>query len=211
MPFPPSLRFAPGTHYQYANSPFRILGEIISRVGGKRYQDYLRDEVFAPVGMADTSFRPGPEAQSRVLPVPDFPQVPGGLESYVAAELPAGGLFSTAADLVAFGQTFLRGGQGMNGRVLGPAALRVMTRLHTGGIPPFEPGERPAYALGWEKAVPQEGRLTSDTGFGHGGLTGTYMWIDPEGELVVVFLTNRTTMDRRVRKKIVNAVLSCLE
>lgn len=206
-----TLRFEPGTYYQYCNSSFRILGELIARASGKSYQDYLAREIFDPAGMKETSFRPGPEKRPRVVPVSDFPQVPGGFESYVSAELPSGGLFSTAADLVAFGQSFLNGGMGRDSRILSPVTVEAMTRLQTRGIPAFEPGESPSYALGWEKAVPEEVRLLSESGYGHGGMTGTYLWVEPRGGIVVVFLTNRVTMDRRVRKKIVNSVLACLE
>lgn len=204
------LRFPPGSRYEYCNVSYTILAELIDRLSGIGYPEYLQERVFKPTGMVDTSFCPEPEKRARIIPVHDFPEYPGGLEGFMTLALPAGGLFSTAADLVAFGQAYLNEGVGKNGRLLSPASLRVMTSLQTQGIVEYKGGEAvPAcWGLGWEKAVPQEGRLLSPSGFGHGGMTGTYLWIDPEADLVVVFLTNRANLDGRRRKAIVNAVMA---
>ena len=205
------LRFPPGSRFEYCNVSFRILGEILRRLSGSGYQDYLQEEVLLPAGMVDTSFQPEPAKRSRLLPVQDFPEVPGGMEGFMSLAMPGGGLFSTAADLLAFGRSFLNGGVGRQGRVLGPAALRVMTAVHTEGIRRHDNGEPEHWGLGWEKAVPCEGRLVSTSGYGHGGMSGTYLWIEPEYDLVIVFLTNRVGLDGRVRKGIVNAVLAAVE
>ncbi len=207
------LRFPPGSRFEYCNGAFCVLGELIRRASGMSHQEYLREHVFGPAGMPDTSFKLEPEKRARLLPVRDFPEMPGGMDAFAAMELPAGGLFSTAADLVAFGQTCLNGGMGKYGRVLGPAALRAMTGLHTQGILVHKEGEAlPAcWGLGWEKAVPQEGRLVTPAGYGHGGMTGTYLWIEPDLGLAVVFLTNRVGLDGRRRKAVVNAVMAALE
>ncbi len=204
------LRFPPGSRAEYCNVAYTLLGEIIRRLSGLDYPEYLKERVFKPAGMVDTSFEPESAKMARVLPVKDFPEYPGGLEGFMKLALPAGGLFSTVADLMAFGQAYLDDGMGRNGRLLGPAALRVMTSLHTEGILEHKGGEQvPAHwGLGWEKPVAREGRLVSPTGFGHGGMTGTYLWIEPEADLVVVFLTNRADLDNRRRKAILNAVMA---
>ncbi len=207
------LRFQPGSLFEYCNASFRVLGEILHRCSGQPYQEYLRQQLLVPAGMVDTSFNPEPEKRSRVLPVHGFPEIPGGMEAFAALAMPSGGLFSTSADLVAFGQAFLNGGMGGFGRLLGPAALRVMTSLHTQGLFSLREGlSVPQYwGISWEKASPAEGRLLSPSGFGHGGMTGGYLWIDPEAGLVILFLTNRVGLDGRTRKRIVNAVLGALE
>lgn len=207
------LRFEPGSRFEYCNAAFRVLGEIVCRCGGQSYQEYIRREVFLPAGMVDTSFGLEPEKRSRAVPVIGFPEIPGGIDSFATLASPAGGLFSTAADLVAFGQAFLNGGAGRFGRVLGPAALRVMTCHHIQGLCSYQEG-RPVpqyWGLSWEKAAPAEGRLVSPSGYGHGGMTGGYLWIEPDADLVIVLLTNRVGLDGRTRKRIVNAVLGALE
>lgn len=204
------LRFPPGSRFEYSNVSYTILGELIARLSGMSYQDYLQERVFQPAGMVDSSFCLDDENRSRLLPVLDFPDYPGGPEGFISLALPAGGILSTAADLVAFGQAFLNCGKGRQGRLLGPAALKVMTSLQTEGILEHKNGSTvPArWGLGWEKAMPGEGRLLSPAGFGHGGMTGGYLWIDPEFGLVVVFLTNRANLDGRRRKSIINAVMA---
>ena len=56
------------------------------------------------------------------------------VDHFVSVAAPGGGLWSTAADLVRFGQAFLRGGRSGDYQLLSPAAIEVMTRLHTGGL-----------------------------------------------------------------------------
>jgi len=205
------LRFPPGTQFEYCNVSYRVLGEILRRTSGRDYWEYLREEVLYPAGMDDTDFQPEPSKRSRLLPVHDFPWARGGMEAFMSLAMPSGGLFSTAADLVAFGQAFLNSGVGRRGRLLSAAAMRVMTSVHTEGIPRHDNGAVEHWGLGWEKATPREGRLVTTHGFGHGGMSGAYLWIEPDSDLVIVFLTNRVGLDGRVRKGIVNAVMAALE
>ena len=208
------LRFPPGSRYEYCNVSFTVLGELIARASGMTYPDYLREHVFRPAGMVDTSFRPEPAKSARVQPVHDFADLFGGLEGFISMALPAGGLFSTAADLVAFGQAFLDGGKGRRGRLLAPPTIGLMTRLHTEGLLEYPAGGEPVpayYGLGWAKTSPRQGTLLSPSGYGHGGATGTHLWIDPQTELVMVFLTNRWGVDGRTKQCIMNAVMAALE
>ncbi len=205
------LRFAPGSRYEYCNAAFRVLGELVTRLGGQPYPDYLREHVFEPAGMVDTAFWPEPAKRQRVLPVADFPDDLVSVEAFAAAAHPAGGLFSTAADLVAFGQAYLNGGRGRHGRLLGPATIATMTCLHTAGIADNATGEPAWRGLGWSKVSPRQGLLLAPAGYGHGGATGTHLWIDPENELVLVFLTNRWGLDSGVKQRILNAVMAAIE
>ncbi len=206
------LRFPPGSRLEYCNVAFTVLGEIVRRLSGMTCAEYLEQHVFRRVGMVDSTFDPKLATNPRVMPVPGFP-LPGGLEQFIRIASPAGGLFSTAADLVAFGQMYLNGGLGQRGRVLSPASIRVMTSRHTEGLLEYQEGEAsPAYwGLAWQKAAPQRGLLFSPAGFGHGGMTGTYLWIEPEADLVIVFLTNCIGWDGRARKGITNAVMAALD
>lgn len=207
------LRFKPGTRFEYCNCAFRVLGEIIRRQSGLDYPEYLAKNVFELTGMVDTSFKPGASQSARVLPVVDFPPMPGGIDFFVSLATPAGGLFSTAADLVAFGQAYLRGGLGQNGRLLGPATIAAMTRLQTQGI--FEhstDSPQPVHwGLGFAKTSPGPRLLLSPAAFGHGGATGTHLLIDPENNLVMVYLTNRWDLSSAVKDRVLNAVMASLE
>jgi CubicO group peptidase (beta-lactamase class C family) len=125
--------------------------------------------------------------------------------------IPAGGLWSTAADLVRFGQSFLTG----RPRVLGPAARRAMTTLQTGGIAQIDAsGATPAYyGLGFGKAGPAgpAAELRTPDGFGHGGATGTLLWIEPGLDLVFVFLTNRWGIEAIHARMALNATLAAVD
>lgn len=205
------LHFEPGERCEYSQLlAFAILGELITRVSGQPYPAYLREHVFAPLGMASTAFAPADAA--RAAPVHDG----GGPElaaRFVGAAHPGGGLWSTASDLIAFGQAFLRGGVYNGYRLLGPAALDVMTRSHTKGMSALVEGyaEPFNYGLGWGKPDPGANVLASERAHGHGGATGTLLWIDPAWDLVFVFLTNRWGLETDTARRALNAVYGALE
>lgn len=100
------------------------------------------------------------------------------------------GLFSTAADLSIYAQMILDRGTYGGVRVLAPRAVDVMTQ------PVAVPsGLR---ALGWDVQTGfsvNKGELMSPSAFGHGGFTGTGLWIDPELDLFVIVLSNRVHPD----------------
>ncbi len=189
-----NLNFEPGTSYQYNSLAFSVLGELITRLGGEPYPDYLRHHIFEPLGMAGTDF--APVERGRAAPLHDFHPA-RLLDAFNALAMPGGGLWSTAADLVTFGQAYLRGGTSAGGyKLLSPAALSMMTRHYTKGASQFVTKARFDYGLGWGKpsSPPDGDLLASERAFGHGGTSGTLLWIDPEYDFVFVFLSNRWDM-----------------
>ena len=160
--------------------------------------------------MRDTAFQPAD--RGRAAPVHDFGG-PENTERFSALAVPGGGLWGTAADLVAFGQTFLQGGRRAGYRLLSPAALELMTRRHVAGTMEWTPHVPSPfnYGLGWGKPDPEAGRLGSDRGYGHGGATGTYFWVDPDWDLVFVFLTNRWGIEQETPRRMLNAVYGSLD
>jgi CubicO group peptidase (beta-lactamase class C family) len=209
------LQFRPGSRYTYCNPSFAVMAELIRRLDGRDHATYLSQEVLEPLGMRDTSYEP-PESP-RVVAVHDAPwgEDPAVRAAWIAQRSPSGGLWSTAVDVLTFGQMLLGGGQRNGYRVLAPATLAAMTQLQTAGIPMSSPlGEvASAYGLGFSKAVmhgdngPAQELRTSD-GFGHGGATGTYLLVEPRLDLVIVFLTNRWGIDVPHQKRVFNAVIA---
>lgn len=183
------LHWEPGTRYQYSTLPFSVLSELITRLGGLPCAAYLQEHIFGPLGMASTGFRPSDQA--RAAPVHGFAS-PDHLERFVSLAQPGGGLWSTAADLVRFGQAYLRGGGSDGHRLLAPSTIEAMTRHYTKGqINAFE--NKPFnYGLGWGKpAYPFTGdNLGSERAYSHHGSSGTMLHIDPEHDLICVFLSN---------------------
>jgi CubicO group peptidase (beta-lactamase class C family) len=206
------LRFSPGERCEYNSFAFYILAELINRLGGMPYPEYLRRNIFRPLGMRDTAFAPEGDGRPRAMPV-----YAGGeadaerrLAYYMSVAFPGGGLWSTAADLVAFGQAFLRGGRLGNYHLLSPAAIATMTRLHTAGLTEVVDGrtEPAGYGLGWGK--PGADTLASPRAYKHGGITGTLLHIDPEWQIVFVFLTNQWGIQGRAPYQALNAFYSAL-
>ncbi|MHB1295755.1 MAG: serine hydrolase domain-containing protein [Anaerolineae bacterium] len=208
--------FKAGAAYEYCNISFAVMAEVLARVTGVPYPQYLCDHVLAPLGMADTGFDfQGPQA-ARMMPVhgatadQPFGDAPNHLAYFKSLQIPAGGLWSTAPDLVRFGQAMLNGLGGRKPSVLSCPAMQAMTALQTEGINELGSGVPARYALGWGKPGYMLGHLGSPEAFGHGGATATWLWIDPAYDLVFVFLTNLWGQPARVAVQAYNALMGTL-
>ena len=214
------LRFEPGTRYEYCSDSFYLLSEMVRRLSGLPYPQALRRSILEPLGMRDTTFDPR-HARSRIVGVHGIPIGNRIMRElilrYLAkAALPGGGLWGTAHDLLRFGRSLLPSVTGVP-RVLRPETVETMTREHTGGIVELcadDTTRDPHYALGWGKPLPSGEvpaavappptetplgeRVTvpaSPRAFTHGGASGARLWVDPERDLVFVFLTNLWGVD----------------
>lgn len=204
------LSFEPGSQYEYGNLSFVALAELITRLSGQPYPEYIREQILAPLGMDETAF--GPVDPGRAAPNHNFGDA--AMQAYYhTLAAPHGGLWSSAADLQKLGRAFLNGGIGNGYRLLSPAAWQTMTRLHTAGLMRVVDGQRKhaVSGLGWAKPMPTSTILASERSFGHGGGTGCFLWIDPDWELIFVFLASRWGSDHAVPQRTINAVYGALE
>jgi CubicO group peptidase (beta-lactamase class C family) len=210
------LTFVPGTTYRYASDTFFVLGELVRRLGGwASLGAALQARIFEPLDMTATGFE-ADVAGHAAAPV----HVVGRTDEEAAAlgrwfqsvDHPGGGLWSSAADLVAFGRAMLHGGRLGDARILGTPFLELMTREQTAGI--FEAGDpprRPVYGLGWAKSG-LDGRMPGSAAqFGHLGATGSRLWIDPPHGLVIALLANLWGADSWPSEAVVAAVYGALE
>ena len=135
------LLFEPGMAWNYSNIGIDILGRIVEVVSGKSFDEFLRERIFEPLKMTDTYFFVPAEKQSRMASLYTYE---GGKLQLVPAEWgekqaripsPAGGLVSTAGDLLRFNEMMRRGGELEEQRVLSNAAVKLMTMNHTGDMP----------------------------------------------------------------------------
>jgi CubicO group peptidase (beta-lactamase class C family) len=208
----PQLRFVPGTQYAYCSNSFCLLGELLHRLGGLDYPEYLRARIFEPLGMVDTSFDPFADGAEAGVVRPEFAGAPPAeqeriLRGFTATAAPGGGLWSTVGDLLAFGRAILNGGSLDGARIVGPRSIELMTRDHTGGIREAGmPPRDPHYGLGWSARGGSGRALTSPSAFGHGGATGSQLTIDPELDLVYVFLGNQWGGPWRPAEEVLGAV-----
>lgn len=137
------LAFDPGTHWRYGTGA-DILGAVIEAAAGKKFGDFLREELFEPLGMKDTAFHVPEGKRDRLVIC--YRQVPGGLEPFRDLRLAVGcydrppafesggaGLVSTLDDYAAFARMLMNGGKAEGGRLLSEAAVRFMTTPQLAG------------------------------------------------------------------------------
>ncbi len=177
----------------YSCLGFILLGTLIEREEGMTLDQLAKQEIFGPLGMADSTFNPAPALLPRIAPTErEVDQVVHGVVHDENARARGGvsgnaGLFSTASDLSRFAQCVMRLRRGQPAKILSPVVVQAATRNYTEGL--SEPR-----GLGWQlrsKTMSSCGDLFGPKSFGHTGFTGTSLWIDPDQDLFVVLLTNR--------------------
>ena len=194
----------PGDSAEYSDLNALFLGLVLEKVSGLPLDQLARREVFGPLGMTQTMYRPPASLKRRIAPSGmwrGYP-VPGDVndQNAVAMGGVAGhaGVFSTGMDLARFAAVWLRSGAGPTEQWVRPATMgrflvkgpRTGSRLLGWDTPEIDPtAEEPSVF----------GSLISDAGYGHTGFTGTELWIDPARDLFLIFLTNRA-FDPRVRE-----------
>lgn len=194
------LEFEPGSRWAYCNVGIDTLGRIIEVVSGQPYERFLQERIFTPLRMADTTFYPNERQRSRIATLYDLNDgklVSAGFQLLGPTEkarfpIPAGGLYSTGADLARFYQMMLCGGQLRGKRILTEKSVREMTAVQTGELAAgFVPGM--GFGLGWGVVRQPQGvtEMLSAGSFGHGGAFGTQGWIDPKQDMFVVLLIQR--------------------
>lgn len=188
----------PGTRFTYSDVGFLILEDVVARVSGKDIATFTADNVFRPLGMVDTGYLPGPALRGRIAPTEyrDGVIIAGDVHDprahFLGGVAGHAGLFSTANDLVRYAQMILNEGELSGVRVFSRETVRAMLAPHDipGGV----------RALGWDMQTNfsvNKGETLSRRAVGHGGYTGTCLWIDPELDLFVLFLSNRVHPDGR--------------
>jgi CubicO group peptidase (beta-lactamase class C family) len=185
------LRALPGTTTVYSDWDLILLQLIIERITGQELDAFVRDRIFAPLGMRETGFRPGVPRDRIAATERDTAR--GGLiwgEVHdpnawaIGGVAGHAGLFGSARDLAVFAQMLLNGGEYGAVRILRPQTIARWTAPQVAGS---------SRALGWDTPSGESsaGRFFSTRSFGHTGYTGTSMWVDPERGLFVILLTTR--------------------
>jgi len=236
----------PGTRAEYSDIGFIILGAALERVAEESLDRFCQREVFGPLTMTSTTFNPPASLRSQIPPTADDWQKecgagaparekPEALTQSTGSHLTArstfrhgiirgevqdenafvfggiaghAGLFSTAEDLARFAHAMLNGGR----PIIRPETVALFTRRESAP-------QSTSRALGWDtpSAPSQSGKYFSPSSFGHLGYTGTSLWIDPERQLSITLLTNRTWPDcssqaiKQVRPRFHDAVIEALE
>jgi len=196
------LAFDPGTKWMYSNTGTAALGRVIEVVSGISFETFLETRIFKPLGMNDTHIYPPKEKFGRMptayilkdgklLKYTSDPLGEGAMKFRVGAKypLPEGGLYSTASDLFILYQLMLNRGEYKGVRILSPASVDSMTRVHTGDMKASGPGI--GAGLGWTVVRDTAAAPLSIGTYGHGGRYGTYCFIDPVKDMIGIFLIHR--------------------
>ena len=190
-----------GTKFMYSDVNFMILGEIVAKVAAIPLNEFARDQIFAPLEMRDTTYVPNEALCARCAPTEkrDGKWIQGEVHDPRAFRLEGvaghAGLFGTARDLARYATDALAGITHDKSRILKQPSWQAMTtRVIING--PDSKGQRTQdiRGLGWDiqsRYSSNRGTKFSPAAFGHGGFTGTALWIDPGTNLYVIFLSNR--------------------
>ncbi|HWF15337.1 MAG TPA: serine hydrolase domain-containing protein [Acidimicrobiales bacterium] len=204
------LKFHPGTQWNYGLST-DIVGRLVEILSGQRFDDYLRHQLFEPLGMRDTGFFVPEGSLARLAACYQYrpANTPRLMEGEFANRIKrphpylsgAGGLVSTTHDYVAFCSMLANGGQLDGRRVLGRKTIELMTVNHLPGgatlqdvaIGGFGEGgfEGVGFGLGFAVGLgPAATAMAGSAGeYYWGGAASTAFWVDAAEDLFVVFMT----------------------
>jgi serine-type D-Ala-D-Ala carboxypeptidase len=229
----------PATRAEYSDVGFIMLGAALERIAQEPLDLFCQREIFGPLAMSNTTFNPPADQRSKIPPTadereksehgagapartaatcPDKPRstfrnriIQGEVQDENASILGGGaghaGLFSTAEDVARFAYVLLQGGN----PILRSETISLFTRRES--LPPAT-----TRTLGWDtpSSPSQSGKYFGPAAFGHLGYTGTSLWIDPDRQLSITLLTNRTWPDcsnqaiKQIRPRFHDAVIEAL-
>jgi CubicO group peptidase (beta-lactamase class C family) len=192
------LNSQPGTEWHYSIS-VDIQGYIVQKLSGMPFEEFLEKRILKPLGMVDTAFYVPKEKLNRFAEFYSYDKdgklqvvgVKDGLNHDFAAK-PAlssggGGLVSTATDYMRFCQMLLNGGQLDGTRILSPLTVELM---HTNVLAPSVPILAPGAGFGLDFAIYTDpaaaGGYYGKGSYWWGGAAGTWFWIDPVNDLIVL-------------------------
>ena len=198
----------PGTRWEYGTN-IDFVGKAVEAASGKRLDAYLRDHMFAPLGMSDTGFKITDDMRRRLVGMHvrgedgKLAPLPFELEQNPEFHMGGGGLYSTAADYIKFCQMILNKGKGNGNQVLKAETVATMSQNNMGELSvtkmvtaaPIYTNDVDLYPEQVKKwglsflintAKTAEGR--SPNSLAWAGLANTYFWIDPSRDVCGVIL-----------------------
>jgi CubicO group peptidase (beta-lactamase class C family) len=204
------LLFQPGAEWNYSVS-LDVLGRVVEVISGQRLGDFMRERIFEPLGMSDTSFWCTPDRAERMSAL--YMATPGTLAAlradaadrgvYHEPKLDGGGggLVSTTGDYVRFAEMLRNRGELDGRRILSPRTVEYMASNHLPGNVDLTDYGRPLFAetsydgvgfgLGMSVTLdPVAAKVPGSVGdFGWGGAASTWFMVDPVEDLTLTFMT----------------------
>ncbi len=194
--------------YLYSDLGFYLLADLVKSITGKSLDRYVEDNFYRPMGLTHILFNPLERFELTDIPPtendPVFRKtlIHGYVHDQGAAMMGGvsghAGLFSTANDLLAISEMLLNKGSYKNKTYLSKKTVNLFTSYY------FDQGDC-RRGLGFDK--PTRGgakspcsKYASEMSYGHSGFTGTFIWIDPQYDLIYIFLSNRVNPDAENKK-----------
>ena len=193
--------------YKYSDLGFILMQQFVEQVTGKSLDQYMDEQFYKPLGLKTLTFHPRDKFPlSRIIPTENdtlfrHQLVQGDVHDQAAALLGGvaghAGLFGTSNDMAVILQMLIQNGSYGGRQYIKPETVTLFTKRQ------FKSNRR---GLGFDKPqlVPSEPgpacEEASANSFGHTGFTGTYIWADPDNDLIIVFLSNRVNPDAEPNK-----------
>jgi len=220
--FTTALSTDPGTHAEYSDIGFILLGVALERLAEESLDLFCQREIFGSLGMTSTTFNPPAELRAKIPPTADerahahshstfrYRIIQGEVQDENAFVLGGvaghAGLFATAEDVARFAHAILT-----RSPIVRPETIALFTQRESS--PPDT-----TRTLGWDTPsnASQSGKHFGPNSFGHLGYTGTSLWIDPDRQLSIILLTNRTWPDctnhaiKSIRPKFHDAIIEAI-
>jgi CubicO group peptidase (beta-lactamase class C family) len=186
----------PGSRAEYSDIGFILLGHALEKLSGEPLDQFCQREIFARLNLGQTCFNPSAELKPAIPPTEDDHSfrhrlVQGEVNDENASVMGGvaghAGCFASSLHVSVFAQCMLLGGTPL----VKKETLEIFTRRQ-------DSPTGTSRALGWDtpSQPSQSGKYCSSRSYGHLGYTGTSLWIDPDRQLSITLLTNRTWPDR---------------
>lgn len=209
-------------NYRYSDLGFMFLQMLVEEVSHQTLDTFLQQNIYQPLGLTNTLFNPLTKFEKENISPTEYDyyfrnaQIWGSVHDQNAQVLGGvaghAGLFSNAHDLSKLMQMNLNGGKYGGYRFLHDKTLEYFTTKQK---------EHNRRGLGWDKPDENDGNTSSaasEKTFGHTGFTGTAVWVDPEYDLIFVFLSNRVypsaenkkLMENNIRIKIQDVIYEAI-
>jgi len=212
------LDFQPGSRWSYSpGAGFETLGRIVEIVSGQPFDQFLRQRIFAPLGMKDITFHPAESQLPRVTTM--YHRANNALTkvdtsarisntSYFSG---AGGLMSDAEDYLQFGEMLANGGQLNGKRLLSQKTVELMSSIFA---PDTLPGRAKGRGFGLSVQVISDGIAAntriSNGSYGWDGAFGTHFWVDPKEKIVGILMIQTDNPNRELNGDFENAVMQSI-
>jgi serine-type D-Ala-D-Ala carboxypeptidase len=204
------LEYPIGSSVEYSDLGFRILGKLLETIAGESLDAYAKRAIWGPLGMTDTTYNPAASLVPRTAatgpgslglrPGPLRGSVQDDQDWKLGGIVGCDGVFTTARDVAIFCQMLLNGGSYGATRVLAPETVSVMTSNQTPQVTEAATDLDPTtnllstpkgygYEL-WTHRFSPGGMRLSPGSYGKTGGAGTFMWVDPRRDLMMILLTN---------------------